>query len=92
MATEPVKKPFSAAHRVEVVVVEAKVAVVEDWPLEEPSGVAIPEVRFRYPLHVVSLLTPLRTLSLDTWHHAGTSPKDRGLILCRRSWPPWSRS
>ncbi|KAL1752127.1 hypothetical protein FB107DRAFT_220576 [Schizophyllum commune] len=38
MATEPVKKPFSAAHRVEVVVVEAKVAVVEDWPLEEPSG------------------------------------------------------
>ncbi|KAI4518773.1 hypothetical protein K525DRAFT_287997 [Schizophyllum commune Loenen D] len=43
MATKLVKKPFSAVHRVEVVVVEAQVAVVEDWPLKDPSGVAIPE-------------------------------------------------
>ncbi|KAL1703034.1 hypothetical protein EV121DRAFT_208801 [Schizophyllum commune] len=43
MASGLVKKPFSAAHRVDVVVVEAQVAVVEDWPLEGPSGVAIPE-------------------------------------------------
>ena len=57
MATEPVKKPFSAAHRVELVVVEAQVAVVEDWPLEEPSVVANPEVRFRYPLHIVNKFT-----------------------------------
>ncbi|KAL1726186.1 hypothetical protein EV714DRAFT_287383 [Schizophyllum commune] len=43
MATEHVKKPFSAVHRVEMVVVEAQVAVVEDWPLEEARVVAIPE-------------------------------------------------
>ncbi|KAL1715325.1 hypothetical protein EV715DRAFT_207778 [Schizophyllum commune] len=43
MATRLVKKPFSALHRVEVVVAEAQVAVVEDWPLEGPSGMAIPE-------------------------------------------------
>ncbi|KAI5891964.1 uncharacterized protein SCHCODRAFT_02577691 [Schizophyllum commune H4-8] len=40
MVTELVKKPFSAVHRVEMVVVEAQVAVVEDWPLQEPSVVA----------------------------------------------------
>ncbi|KAL1673622.1 hypothetical protein EV122DRAFT_222301 [Schizophyllum commune] len=43
MTTGLVKKPFSAVHRVEVVVVEAQVAIVEDWPPEEASAVAIPE-------------------------------------------------